>query len=362
MKTSRTIFCAATITFLAVLHTKAEWSNGEIAKFYEDTTSNMLCRIDTWKGRTFAEIRASYLTLAVLRSRRVKGLAMENLSFGPTGFYKTDALPFDPVLPAHPYMGFAVGRDSVILTKCPAFFALQNSCLSFVEIKALMTNKSVNSWFVPQSIIATLSTYTGGNYAKHTLETDGSVPEDFAKKCMAASIDFLPCEYIAQKGNGEGLDDIAETFWRMEDDLRSRFLSLLSNPAHIDEHKKQLLADTIRTMGFIRSLRAIPVLEENLTVCPRVSTNTPGGYVFPAAEALIEIGPAIGHCFNRLDKAAPLSLEESLWLRISHELYPEGLEYDLMRRAETNDTRAARLLDALPWRRLAEDFSLIDRK
>ena len=115
-------------------------------------------------------------------------------------------------------------------------------------------------------------------------------------------------------------------------------------------------------MGFIRSLRAIPVLEENLTVCPRVSTNTPGGYVFPAAEALIEIGPAIGHCFNRLDKAAPLSLEESLWLRISHELYPEGLEYDLMRRAETNDTRAARLLDALPWRRLAEDFSLIDRK
>ena len=120
------------------------------------------------------------------------------------------------------------------------------------------------------------------------------------------------------------------------------------------------LADTIRTMGHIRSLKAVPLLAENLTICPQVSTNAPGGYMFPAAEALIEIGPAIGYCFGQLEKTAPLSVEESLWLRISHELYPEGLEYDLMRRAETNDTRAARLLGALPWRRLDANYDIIN--
>ena len=115
------------------------------------------------------------------------------------------------------------------------------------------------------------------------------------------------------------------------------------------------LLDTIATMGFIRSLDAIPVLADNLTVCPQASTNAPGGYVFPAAEALISIGPAIGDCFARLKATKPLSVEEALWLRISHELYPEGLEYELYCAAATNDLRAARLMQMLPWRRLSED-------
>ena len=115
------------------------------------------------------------------------------------------------------------------------------------------------------------------------------------------------------------------------------------------------LLDTIATLGFIRSLDAIPVLADNLTVCPQASTNAPGGYVFPAAEALIAIGPAIGDCFERLKATKPLSVEETLWLRISHELYPEGLEYELYCAAQTNDLRAARLMQSLPWRRLSED-------
>lgn len=119
------------------------------------------------------------------------------------------------------------------------------------------------------------------------------------------------------------------------------------------------LLPVIHAMGHIRSLNAVPLIAEHLTICPQASTNEPGGFVFPAAEALIEIGPAIGYCFGELERPMPLSLEESLWLRISHELYPEGLEYDLMRRAETNDTRAARLLEALPWRRLDENFKII---
>ncbi len=115
------------------------------------------------------------------------------------------------------------------------------------------------------------------------------------------------------------------------------------------------LFDTIATMGFIRSLDAIPVLADNLTICPQASTNAPGGYVFPAAEALIAIGPAIGDCFARLKATKPLSVEEALWLRISHELYPEGLEYELYCAAQTNDLRAARLMQSLPWRRLTEE-------
>ena len=115
------------------------------------------------------------------------------------------------------------------------------------------------------------------------------------------------------------------------------------------------LFDTIATMGFIRSLDAIPVLADNLTICPQASTNAPGGFVFPAAEALIAIGPAIGDCFERLKATKPLSVEETLWLRISHELYPEGLEYELYCAVRTNDLRAARLMQSLPWRRLTEE-------
>ena len=154
-------------------------------------------------------------------------------------------------------------------------------------------------------------------------------------------------------GTEHGYIDYEQKYIALQTILLSRF----------DEEKATSsadLADTIRAMGHIRSLKAVPLLTENLTICPQVSTNAPGGYMLPAAEALIEIGPAIGYCFGQLEKTAPLSVEELLWLRISHELYPEGLEYDLMRRAETNDTRAARLLGALPWRRLDANYDIIN--
>ena len=71
-----------------------------------------------------------------------------------------------------------------------------------------------------------------------------------------------------------------------------------------------ILHKSISAMGFIRSLDAIPVLA---------------------------------------------AVEEALWLRISHELYPEGLEYELYCAAQTNDLRAARLMRSFPWRRLTEE-------
>ena len=45
----------------------------------------------------------------------------------------------------------------------------------------------------------------------------------------------------------------------------------------------------------------------------------------------------------------------TIWLRVSHELYPEGLEYELYCAAKTNDLRAARLMQSLLWRRLTEE-------
>ncbi len=134
----------------------------------------------------------------------------------------------------------------------------------------------------------------------------------------------------------------------MQTTLLDRFAKEMSN-------NSTNIPDTIATMGFIRSLDAIPVLADNLTICPQVTTNVPGGFVFPAAEALIAIGPAIGDCFERLKATKPLSVEETLWLRISHELYPEGLEYELYCAARTNDLRAVRPMQSLPWRRLTEE-------
>ena len=137
------------------------------------------------------------------------------------------------------------------------------------------------------------------------------------------------------------------TFDAMQDELIARFKSqLASGDAE--------LADTIYTMGFIRSDRAMPLLIDNLTVCPQVSTKAPSGFAFPAAEALVSIAPPLGICFEKLEATASMSLEESLWLRITHEDYPEALEYDLMKKAAAGDARAKRLLQALLWRRLVE--------
>ena len=142
-------------------------------------------------------------------------------------------------------------------------------------------------------------------------------------------------------------ENVCARYDAMQTNLISRFAEerAASSPS---------ITNIIAAMGCIRSLKALPVLAENLTICPQAITNS-GAYIFPAVEAIVEIGPIIGYCFDKLEKAAPLSLEESMWLRISHELYPESLEYGLARRTATNDMRAARLLQSLPWRRLSDE-------
>ena len=143
-------------------------------------------------------------------------------------------------------------------------------------------------------------------------------------------------------------EDVCARYDAMQTNLISRFSGecAASSPS---------MATTIATMGHIRSMKALPVLAENLTICSQALTNAAGVYVFPAVEAIIAIGPNIGYCFDKIEKAAPHSIEESLWLRISHELYPESLEYGLARRTATNDVRAARLMQSLPWHRLSDE-------
>lgn len=51
------------------------------------------------------------------------------------------------------------------------------------------------------------------------------------------------------------------------------------------------------------------------------------------------IWPPPGICFDKLEASVPMSVEESLWLRITHEVYPEAIEYNLMKKAETGDQR-----------------------
>lgn len=134
--------------------------------------------------------------------------------------------------------------------------------------------------------------------------------------------------------------------------------TLLAQFAEETAKSAQSITNTIAILGRIRSPKAIPILAENLTICPLAPTNDSASITFPAAEALIAIIPNIGYCFEQLGKTSPLTIEEALWLRISHELYPESLEYGLSRLAATNDTRAARLLGSLPWRRLTDEEML----
>ena len=259
-----------------------------------------------------------------------------------------------------------IGDFKVVGTPFPVHAFLCGIGFGFDDLKSALLEYERDESHTYDTIFATLGINCAGRYYVHYCSDKTSLAIPFPsdkivlptiKDCVSGpadnNISTLSNSRVFLFWHGAEAATFA-TYTNMQSILITRF-------AEERATLSMSLPDTIATMGFIRSLDAIPVLSENLTICPQVSTNAPGGYVFPAAEALIEIGPAIGYCFGELERAKPLSVEESLWLRISHELYPEGLEYDLMRRAETNDTRAARLLGALPWRRLDADYEIIGK-
>ncbi len=100
------------------------------------------------------------------------------------------------------------------------------------------------------------------------------------------------------------------------------------------------ILDTIDTMAFIRSERAIPILEENLTISPITNSNT---VVYPAAEALVAIAPPFGRCLANIYSTEAESVNEELWFNITRRLNPEALRYILNKRANEGDARAQRL-------------------
>ncbi len=100
------------------------------------------------------------------------------------------------------------------------------------------------------------------------------------------------------------------------------------------------IPDTIGTMAFIRSEKAIPILEENLTIFPITNSNE---IVYPAAEALVAIAPPFGRCLANIYDSETESINEELWFNITRRLNPEALRYILNKRANDGDTRAQRL-------------------
>lgn len=299
-------------------------------------------------GKTHRAVKlAGYLRCKVMRD-----ILLADLGYTPwCAFQQNDNVSFTNFN----FFAGITGERLLLEGRYPAVAALLHIGVPFSEF---LPNISRYGGFESGEALSIIGLSCGGiYYFWHVLQTDDEwkfFPLSNRLPPYDLPIGFMEIStYGGIEIDGDFIDFVKK-YDTMQETLISRFTEeLASSSANI--------ADTIHTMGFIRSLKAIPILTENLTVCPQVSTNAPGGYLFPAAEALIEIGPAIGYCFNQLEEAKPLSVEESLWLRISHELYPEGLEYDLMRRAETNDTRAVRLLDALPWRRLDSNYEIVGK-
>lgn len=251
------------------------------------------------------------------------------------------------------------GDYRLIGTMFPMHAFLCSLGLKFDDLKSILNKYEQDHFSTYNTIIYTLGVNCAGRYFACYCSANAISTDPFP------AVDLLPKKKDRVAGPADDrvgmFNESRELlFWHGADAATysaysNMEVTLLSRFATEFTSSSTNLPDTIATIGFIRSLDAIPVLADNLTICPQTSTNAPGGFVFPAAEAMISIGPAIGDCFDRLKATKPLSVEESLWLRISHELYPEGLEYELFCAAATNDTRAARLLQSLPWRRLADD-------
>ena len=311
-----------------------------ISNEYAEMSDFLAVRLEELLNNTELEARSRLHDISYIRASRSLPCLLNNMGYDRDvrNSYTNDNTLFDlgppkyvaNLLLLHPHTRYPVigailfiGVDFESFTKHMALYPPSNG-----------RNQS----------FADIGKASSGRYFHKYISTRSDIDNQSRDAIIAAIDRKLPFDLT----NHAKSMDIERKYDAMRRVLLSRFSNELAKASSdID--------DTISTMGFIRMLDAIPVLADNLTVCPQVSTNAPGGFMFPAAEALISIGPAIGDCFARLKATKPLSVEETLWLRISHELYPEGLEYELYCAARTNDLRAARLMQSLPWRRLTEE-------
>ena len=359
------VFAFAALTNCEAGHRILDYdtSNDAISNEYAKLCTNWVSEMENLLPQPPVAAMEAIKTVTCLRCKCAKRLMLENLNYpiqppfmgSTTTWGKQDIKEFIP--------GFApqVGDFKLIGTWFPMYAFLHSIGFDFQDFEFALGKYKKDQSHLFDTVFSNLGMSCAGRY--------------FIRYCSGKdkSIVPIPCDrfppptskaQVSGPANDEDLKRYKNTrriiFWsgadadaffaytNMQSILLSRFVTESTSAS---PH----LPDTIATMGFIRSLDAIPVLADNLTICPQASTNAPGGFVFPAAEALISIGPAIGDCFARLKATKPLSVEEALWLRISHELYPEGLEYELYCATQTNDVRAARLMQSLPWRRLSEE-------
>ena len=324
----------------------------EITNKYHNACA-VLCRVVSQNltnevaTRPYGILHKSLQLAGFLRCTDIVDTLIDNLGYTP---WRADGMDVGGLHTNFCFFAGVTGERCRIIGRYPALNALLNIGIHFSKF---IENAPKYVGYEAPEAESLIGMGTGGNYYFK-----------FAKRNKGARYEFFPItkrkppfemprdtNYLTQpfKILIDGKEwDFAEEYRGLQAELLTQF----GNGLNMCEAS---IVDAISAMGFIRSLDAIPVLADNLTICPQASTNAPGGFVFPAAEALISIGPAIGDCFARLKATKPLSVEEALWLRISHELYPEGLEYELYRAAQTNDVRAARLMQSLPWRRLSDE-------
>ena len=297
--------------------------------------------------RPYGILHKSIQLAGSLRCTDIADTLIDNLGYTP---WRADGMDVAELHTNFCFFAGVTGERCRITGRYPALNALLNIGTQFSKF---VENAPKYVGYEAPEAESLIGMGTGGNYYfKFAIRKYGAGHEFFpiTKRLppleMPRDINYMtqPFKIII---DGKECNFVSE-YRELQAELHTRFEKELNRG-------EASIVDTISAMGFIRSLDAIPILADNLTICPQASTNVPGGYVFPATEALIAIGPAIGDCFARLKATKPLSVEEALWLRISHELYPEGLEYELYCAAQTNDLRAARLMQSLPWRKLTED-------
>ena len=322
--------------------------NGEIRSLYSRKEDELVARFQNWENLSRDEVAAMALGIGAIRTPKLTDAFLDLTDYNPfRPFLKAQFPPdIDPVEVMTSPKVYGSGPDTGSKLRCPFFEALLRIGVPFSKCVAHYANYEGQRRTDALFNLSCLAQISGGAYFNAYYSSATNQWNRDAIHWVSKVILPAPLARIIPKPNAHR-GKIGE-YDKWQDILIARFKSqLASGDAEI--------ADTIYTMGFIRSDRAMPLLIDNLTACPQVSTNAPSGFVFPAAEALVSIAPPLGICFEKMESTASMSLEESLWLRITHEDYPEALEYDLMKKAETGDARAKRLLQALPWRRLEKE-------
>ena len=294
------IIAACFIMSATFLSADALWSASEITSRYDALCKDWLNELQESLQMPPTNSLEAIRTLACLRCRKAVGPLLDNIDYPPlpqyAGYeYMKNRKKFAAYIPSF-------GQYRIVQNRYPVFLYLESIGVRFEDLEPMMRELSLYPFF--NSSAFSLGTFCSGNFFEHYCKS--RLPEfvfpigPFVEACKPP----IALPEITATDAAPGINRVnmmgganAKSFH--EYTLMAEILDLRFS----DKAKRQSadLADTIRAMGHIRSLKAVPLLTENLTICPQVSTNAPGGYIFPAAEALIEIGPAIGYCFGQLE-------------------------------------------------------------